>query len=234
MAKKNKFTCTKVQFKAMPRHLNKTDLNEVLSEITSVRKPWMYIRHIHFINFTEFKLATPTYINIIRDPFDQFVSAFHFRREWRPVLLSADQKNLTIDECIKSGHYECSDPTYTHVIIPYFCGQQEFCLKPSKAAVQQAKRNVEKYYSVVGYLEHLKEFLEVLSFLWPRYFQNAWAVYENLISSDKSEVIRHQTHKQTPSAESKSIMKSRLKYDYEFYQFVRQRFDCLYQIVSQS
>lgn len=41
---------------------------------------------------------------------------------------------------------------------PYFCGHQPFCMDSlSRAALAQAKANIEAYYPLVGVLERLKD-----------------------------------------------------------------------------
>ena len=46
------------------------------------------------------------------------------------------------------------------------------CRNPSRAGLELAKRNVERFYSVVGYLENFPQFLEVLQEIFPQFFTN--------------------------------------------------------------
>lgn len=222
----NNYGVMYVQYPDMPRHLNKTHLKEIVEHVSNrSSNPWVYIRHVHFIDFSWFNKSTPYYINIVRDPVARIVSAFYFRRQWRPDSMSEERRNMTFDQCVKEKDYECQDPKYTFVIIPYFCGQDSYCVKPSRRALEQAKRNVVKYFSVVGYLEEYNKFISVVEKIWPRFFKNASDVYAKL--SDNSD--HHKTtNKINPKPKTVKTVKNRLGLDYEFYEFIKHRFHCLY------
>lgn len=51
------------------------------------------------------------------------------------------------------------------------------CRIPSDESLAEAKRNVEKYYVVVGLTEKLKEYFVVLEKLLPRYFKGVTQAY---------------------------------------------------------
>ncbi|KAK7907788.1 hypothetical protein WMY93_016400 [Mugilogobius chulae] len=64
---------------------NKTRLSKheqvaLMKNITSIPEPFLYTRHVHFLNFTSFKIEQPVYFNIIRDPINRFLSNYFFRR----------------------------------------------------------------------------------------------------------------------------------------------------------
>ena len=48
---------------------------------------------------------------------------------------------------------------------------------PNADAVAQAKRNVAKHYTVVGYSEKLEDFFEVMEWLFPEHFSQATNIY---------------------------------------------------------
>ena len=48
----------------------------------------------------------------------------------------------------------------------------------SETAMQKAKRNVEKYYAVVGVLEEMNKTLAVLEHYSPRFFAGAAEIYQ--------------------------------------------------------
>ena len=67
-----------------------------------------------------------------------------------------------------------------HYFQPYFCGHEQECtVIGSKWALAQAKRNVEKFYPVVGTLEHLQEMFLVLENGLPDHFAGISRVYNN-------------------------------------------------------
>ena len=49
--------------------------------------------------------------------------------------------------------------------------------QPSTEALSLAKQNVERYYAVVGYVEKLPQFLEVLQTTMPQFFTNITQFY---------------------------------------------------------
>ncbi|XP_042602732.1 uronyl 2-sulfotransferase-like [Cyprinus carpio] len=56
-----------------------------MKNISTIPQPFLYTRHVHFLNFTRFRIEQPVYINIIRDPINRFLSNYFFRRfgDWR-------------------------------------------------------------------------------------------------------------------------------------------------------
>ena len=42
-------------------------------------KPMMILKHHTYLNFTEFGLEQPTYINVVRHPVSQFSSFYYFK-----------------------------------------------------------------------------------------------------------------------------------------------------------
>ncbi|MEQ2221945.1 hypothetical protein ILYODFUR_020895 [Ilyodon furcidens] len=56
-----------------------------MKNISKIPQPFLYTRHVHFLNFTRFRIEEPVYINIIRDPISRFLSNYFFRRfgDWR-------------------------------------------------------------------------------------------------------------------------------------------------------
>ncbi|KAL0967768.1 hypothetical protein UPYG_G00256610 [Umbra pygmaea] len=65
--------------------LTKHEQVDLMKNISNVPQPFLYTRHVHFLNFTRFRIEQPVYINIIRDPINRFLSNYFFRRfgDWR-------------------------------------------------------------------------------------------------------------------------------------------------------
>ncbi len=52
-----------------------------VNEILHLKRPSLFDRHMHFINFTAFTTKeNPFYINVIREPIEQYVSFYYFVR----------------------------------------------------------------------------------------------------------------------------------------------------------
>ena len=64
-------------------------------------------------------------------------------------------------------------------LIPYFCGNEDFCLKPSKESVDAAMANVRKNYLLVGILEDYERFLKLAEILLPIFFKGSVTIYES-------------------------------------------------------
>lgn len=92
------------------------------------------LKHHHWLNFTEWGMENPTYINVVRDPVSRFASMYYFQRfgfadmgtderlgavrhSWKGTLEDQDQ---TLDECVNSESQECTDAN--QVMVVYFCG----------------------------------------------------------------------------------------------------------------
>ena len=66
--------------------LSRTKQEEAVRNISqdmSRAHRWMYDRHLYFIDFSQFGFPNPTYINVVRDPVDRFVSGFYYL--WSPT-----------------------------------------------------------------------------------------------------------------------------------------------------
>ena len=99
------------------------------------------------------------------------------------------------------------------------------CESGSYEALQKAKQNVMRYYSVVGYMERLEDFFIALEYMIPSFFANATKTYRQMQEHSKSR--RTQSTKISPSKETVKYLKTQIPYEYDFYYFVRSRFDCL-------
>ncbi|XP_036171884.1 uronyl 2-sulfotransferase isoform X3 [Myotis myotis] len=116
--------------------LTKNEQMELIKNISTAEQPYLFTRHVHFLNFSRFGGDQPVYINIIRDPVNRFLSNYFFRRfgDWRgeqnhmirTPSMRQEERYLDINECILENYPECSNPRLFY-IIPYFCGQHPRC-----------------------------------------------------------------------------------------------------------
>lgn len=204
-------------------------LRRVVAKSKTLREPWIFDRHVFFVNFSDVNEPMPVYINNIRDPVDRIASWYYFIR-FQPMHIrpmSEQRRNRTYDECVQEGHEECVNATHysnnnNFMYIPFFCGSQPFCLEQTSEALNQAKQNVVQYFAVVGLAEDLETFFSVLEFLLPQYFTGASQAYSD---SKKSLLSQFKTkRKVAPSEKTRDIMKTLLPMEYDFYYFVKQRF----------
>jgi len=199
------------------------DLQAEVKLIDSLMSPVIYSRHIHFIDFSKFGAQTPVYINMIRDPIERFLSNYYFRRfgdsrqagprqakQWLP-----GDRSRSVNECILRNHSECSGIKLWY-IVPYFCGHELICKRPSREALSRAKVNLLDHYMAVGILEDFEGTLNVFEKLFPRFFTGAAALWKEI------EAARQNTKtlgKTSLSPKAYSVLRNRMDIEYEFYNF---------------
>ena len=130
--------------------------------------------------------------------------------------------SMTFDECVYSYHWECSAEYAFRVgSVPYFCGQAEVCIKPSKEAVQLAKRNVNKYYGVVALTEDIMNGVALLEQTTPKLFRGLTSVAASMINTKVNTAPK--SYDKPPKA--MEIMEQRLELENDFYAFIKQRYE---------
>lgn len=225
------------KFSVLPQHYPEDQLIRVLNEDLNnhTERFQLYYRHIHFVNFSIVDDSTSYYINVIRDPVEHFISIYYFQKAhpkytiWGPIGEDRSSRrrrlssNMTFDECVQSENFQCVDDKYLLLILPFFCGHDEICLTPSKASVEKAKSNVVKYFPVVGYVENLQHFFQLSEAIWPQYFKQASYLY-----SSRPFKAHKTTQRLESGVRSKQLLAARIPYEYEFYNWIKQRFHCMY------
>ncbi|XP_077994503.1 uronyl 2-sulfotransferase-like [Glandiceps talaboti] len=204
---------------------------EFAFEVDSYDPPFIYNRHLNFIDFGQFGAEEPHWINLIRDPLNRTISFYYYTRfgdgiSSRPVD-NVQNPDQTFDDCVLLDKTECNATTI-FAIIPYFCGQDPRCDVPTRWALETAKENVINHYIVIGVLEDFNSTLSVLEGVLPQFFKGATDAYretreKGLVESYKS------IQRKEPSDEVKRIMRERLSLEYEFYFFIRRRFELIKQ-----
>ncbi|KAG5265793.1 hypothetical protein AALO_G00246440 [Alosa alosa] len=212
--------------------LTKHEQATLMRNITEIPQPFLYTRHVHFLNFTRFRIDEPVYINIIRDPINRFLSNYFFRRfgDWRGEEnhlvrtpgMKDEERYLDINTCILENYPECSNPRLFY-IIPYFCGQHPQCREPSEWALEKAKQNVLEHYLLVGVLEELEDVLLLLERLLPHFFFDVLNIYKSP-EYKKLGNLTGTVRKHTPSLEALQVLYQRMEYEYIFYNFIRDLF----------
>lgn len=212
--------------------LTKNEQVDLMKNITSIPQPYLYTRHVHFLNFTRFHIEQPVYINIIRDPINRFLSNYFFRRfgDWRGEQnhlirtpgMKDDERYLDINVCILENYPECSNPRLFY-IVPYFCGQHPQCREPGVWALERAKQNVLENFLLVGILEELEDVLLLLERLLPHYFTDVLTIYKSP-AFWKMGNLTGTVRKHTPTPAALQVLYRRMRYEYDFYDFIRAQF----------
>lgn len=89
---------------------------DLAKDILKIEDFAQFSMRVNFMNFTEFKLPRPIYLNLIRDPIERVISYFYFRRS--PGVVAQMFKKTkkffpipwykkTFEECVLRGDPEC-------------------------------------------------------------------------------------------------------------------------------
>ncbi|XP_077981877.1 uronyl 2-sulfotransferase-like [Glandiceps talaboti] len=196
---------------------------KLVNFIESIRPPFIYERHIHYLDFSRFGYGPPIYINFIRDPSNRFVSDYYFERWGDDIKIdkvfkgSASAKNRSVNDCIVGGYEECSElVAFGQGSIPYFCGQDPRCMHPSEWALRQALHRLRDRYLFVGITEYLEESIGILEVLLPNLFKGGSQVFKQ---QDVQDVVKRSSAKGKTELIEKAInkLKKVLKFEYVFY-----------------
>ena len=196
----------------------------------SKKKPLIYLRHLHFINYTHYGESMPLYINIIRDPVEHFISNYYYLRhgfanaknganatKWNHShVVDNDERDVTLEECINKQYKTCAKP-YSD-LIAFFCGNDSWCRKRDKRALAAAKENVKKYYLVVGVLERFDDTLTMFEKILAQYFKYIRIVYKR---NQKTLLERSKTkNKSADPQQVRDYLAKHLAPEIELYKFV--------------
>ncbi|XP_078683850.1 uronyl 2-sulfotransferase-like [Branchiostoma floridae x Branchiostoma belcheri] len=209
------------------------NLSNFAQMIHKLPTPSIYEHHTFYVDFQQFGLQQPAYINLVRDPIEQRISGYYYMRFGRDGQnLTAEhmqrrtdeEKSQTFDDCVFNNLWECNDKSIRSFLLTrFFCGHDAICLKPSQLAVEKAKENIRRHYAVVGVLEEFSSFLKVLEVVMPQFFRGAYETWREIESTEKIEGLKT-ANKRPVSEKARGIMRERLKLDYQVYDFIKERF----------
>ena len=90
----------------------------------------------------------------------------------------------------------------------------------SVEALKMAKRNVDRFYAVVGVVEKMQESLQVLENYVPAYFRHATKVYNEIM---RQKHVNHNNGKPKVPNDVKELLRRNFTTEIDFYQFCKQR-----------
>ena len=112
--------------------------------------------------------------------------------------------------------------------LTYFCGSALSCQKAGlPEALQRAKYNVESYYSVVGIMQDLKRTVKLFQSYLPLFFQNVMEIFDEKLklNVNKYPGINNETYELLMNL-------PQIQGEFEFYDFVIQRFEDQYRKIN--
>lgn len=129
------------------RQMDRRQQQEAAELVSGLEEGTFYIRHINWIDFDEFDLPQPIYINLVRDPVERVISWFYYARssyknavEYRKSpnkkIKSAAWYKKNFNECVRSGDPECQYVPHTvKDAVPnfkrqslFYCGHHADCM----------------------------------------------------------------------------------------------------------
>ena len=133
----------------------------------------VYARHFYYTDFDRYRLTNYTYLTVIREPIDRFVSSYlyyHFSsKRYIQRMLKPQHKNESLMECIVRKHNGCAPNWLTK----YFCGHKKVCQSGNGTALAMAKDHMEHHFAAVGFVEDMKMTLKVFAKVVPGYFSKS-------------------------------------------------------------
>ncbi|ROT71382.1 putative heparan sulfate 2-O-sulfotransferase pipe-like isoform X1 [Penaeus vannamei] len=228
----NRFTAMVPQIRIQPR-LAEQQREVLLKNLMThaLKVPVAYVRHLFYMDNIKLGFPQVSWVAIVRDPVERLISQFYYVRiesRYDAVKLLEGRKpsqeffNMTLDECVPAKDTRCWYRKGTHQMLQlsFFCGQETFCqLVGDRKALQLAKYHAETRYSAVGLLEELPLSYKVFQHYLPLFFGKATTIEEGTGNMR----LNGQDDKPTVSERTKNMMRSYLKEDLEFYQFLKQR-----------
>ncbi|KRF98513.1 uncharacterized protein Dwil_GK28299 [Drosophila willistoni] len=227
--------------KASQRQLRPMAQAQTAAHIYNQGEGSVYVEHLPWIDFNQYNLPKPIYINLVRDPVERMISwyyyvrnsyrnAIYFRKNPLAPLKPVAWFKKSFNDCVRSGDLECQYiPMTVHDTEGnfkrqslFFCGHHQDCLPfNSPLAVQMAKRRVDEEYAVVGTWEETNITLTVLEHYVPRYFARATIIYPIYQESLKNR--NRNNRKPRVATDVRDMMRRNFTHEYDFYYFCKQR-----------
>ncbi|XP_033157889.1 heparan sulfate 2-O-sulfotransferase pipe-like isoform X4 [Drosophila mauritiana] len=129
------------------RQMDKKQRRESAEFVADLEEGTMYIEHINWLDFDEFDLPKPIYINLVRDPVERVISWFFYARSsYKNAIEYRKRPNQKIkpeswykknfNDCVRSGDPECQYVPHTvkdsianfKRQSLFYCGHHDDCL----------------------------------------------------------------------------------------------------------
>lgn len=218
------------------------DEEEWALDLALREKPTFVLRHQYFVDLDKYvNNSRILWLNLVRDPIDQFVSHYYYMRhgfekspdgknkkEWANQNLkhiNPETRNLTLDECIEQEYHECVNPVSEYM--QFFCGNEERCRVDKSYALKTAAHNIRYKYYLVGYTDRLHEFLTALHYTLPAWFKGSNYYYRQVTDPNSTFSKKFDTrtaNKVIPSDKTLKFLNDKFKYEVQLYKFIKLEF----------
>lgn len=117
LSEKNGFTTSRAPFsQAIKARMTEFEQEDLADDIYDMGEQHVYTMHANYIDFRNFDLPLPIYVNLIRDPVERVISWFYYRRTpWNAVQMYKITNHFfdgswykkDFEQCVLSGDKEC-------------------------------------------------------------------------------------------------------------------------------
>jgi len=237
LSQKNKFKFQKVEPGQIPN--DRFDLEKPLIKFVQETKeePFFLLKHHFNFNFTRYDMRQPTYVNVVRDPTDWYVSQYYFRRygwqrdanERQTFQGTTEDKERTVDECLEQKLPECLKPSYKY--IQYICGNHPSCKTLSateemmEKATTMAKIQAMRTFFVIGVLEQFEDTLKLFETVLPSYYSGVSNIWKSDTLQSKRNSTKTRNRRDLSFEGRKIMMEGPLKWETDLYIFIRALFN---------
>jgi hypothetical protein len=142
-----------------PNHWRQWD--QALSEFKNLskaqRKKFRVIEGHMYFGLHQFLSQPSTYITLVRDPVDRIVSMYYYIRRNPKVIpyhAEINRLNMSLKDFVRSGMALVTDNGQTRFLSGVYDVGYGQC---DRSMLERAKRNMQKYFSVVGVKERFDE-----------------------------------------------------------------------------
>lgn len=216
------------------RKLSKRGIMKLAKELFEGRphnKTYIYDKHVHFVNFSQYGYPMPVYVNTFRDPLARQISSYYYKRFLSPNQednIAKKEKKETFEECALKGRRPECGKQHGNSQLKWFCGQDPICKSSGPEALTLAKHNIAQYHAVVAPTEDLGGFFVLLEELMPQVFRGVYKIYKKQGANKK--VTSTNSKYKLPSPQVAQMIRNKyLAYDYELHKFLMKTYSNLKQ-----
>lgn len=198
----------------------------------------LYIRHTFYIPdislsfFGHENINVYKYINVVKNPVDQYISWYYYERfgwndhgfkdGWEHEVESGTE-HLSFDVCLSRGFKTCTQPSKHSEFMGYFCGHDWYCFgEASEMSLRKAKENIEKRFIMIGLTSELSNTMKLLERVMPKWFHGVNNEFEDTMVQNRSKMVTK--HLRKPSDETFKYLQANMKYEIELFEWIDARF----------
>ena len=252
LVERNKFNLIVIQAKENSIINSEIDLIDYINDLKQEQQDdsiTLVIKHNSFVNFTNYGSRQPTFINVIRNPIDRYMSMYQTCRhgmtgqDGKPFASCSGMSSEELDKPVEEFFLELNTTQNqsdnqnlffkTHYI-NWLCGANTICqeahLPSSRSkAYSYTKQLILNEYFTIGILEQLEKSLKLFSSLMPEIYSGANEVLKTEVIQMKATSSSSKVST-TISANTRSWLEStHFKYDIDLYKFVVAKFEKQYE-----